>query len=37
VGPKKVSDKPKGSRTLLTIGQKKEIISAYERGVIIVD
>ena len=37
VGPKKVSDKPKGSRKLLTIEQKKEIISAYERGVRIVD
>jgi transposase-like protein len=33
VSPKKVSDKPKGSRKLLTIEQKKEIISAYERGV----
>jgi len=37
MGPKKVSDKPKGSRKLLTIKQKKEIISAYERGVRIVD
>jgi len=37
LGPKKVSDKPKGSRRLLTIEQKKEIISAYERGVRIVD
>ena len=37
MGPKKVSDKPKGSRKLLTIEQKKEIISAYERGVRIVD
>jgi 23S rRNA U2552 (ribose-2'-O)-methylase RlmE/FtsJ len=37
MGPKKVSDKPNGSRKLLTIEQKKEIISAYERGVRIVD
>ena len=37
MGPKKISDKPKGSRKLLTIEQKKEIISAYERGVRIVD
>jgi transposase-like protein len=36
MGPKKVSDKPKGSRKLLTTEQKKEIISAYERGVRIV-
>jgi len=34
---KQVSDKPKGSRKLLTIEQKKEIISAYEREVGIVD
>ena len=37
MGPKKVSDKPKGSIKLLTTEQKKEIISAYERGVRIVD
>jgi len=37
MGPKKVSERPKGSRKLLTIEQKKEIISAYERGVRIVD
>jgi len=37
MGPKKGSDKPKGSRKLLTIEQKKEIISAYERSVRIVD
>jgi hypothetical protein len=37
VGRKEVSDKPKGSRKLLTIEQKKERISAYERGVRIVD
>ena len=37
VGPKKVSDKPKGSGKLLTIEQKKEIISALEREVRIVD
>jgi hypothetical protein len=36
-GSKKVSDKPKGSRKLLTIEQNKEIISVYERGVRIVD
>jgi len=37
MGPNKESDKTKGSRKLLTIEQKKEIISAYERGVRIVD
>jgi len=37
MGPKRVSDKTKGSRMLLTIEQTKEIISAYERGVRIVD
>jgi len=34
---KKVSYKLKGGGKLLTIEQKKEIISAYERGVRIVD
>jgi hypothetical protein len=34
---RKVSDKHKGNRKLLTIEQKKGLISAYERGVRIVD
>jgi len=33
MGPKKLSDKLKRSRKLLTIEQKKEIMLAYERGV----
>ncbi|XP_072264045.1 tigger transposable element-derived protein 1-like isoform X2 [Pyxicephalus adspersus] len=37
MGAKKVSNKPKRSRKLLTIEEKKKIISAYERGARIVD